>query len=130
VLPPDFVTVQWRKLMVNCVANGITALARRPLGVFSRAAALHAARDLLVEAQAVASAYGASLADADLDRILGDLTAPQAADVAPSMLQDRLAERPTEHDALYGAVVRAAMERGLSAPLHQLMRCLVACGEP
>jgi 2-dehydropantoate 2-reductase len=130
VVTPDFVTAQWRKLMVNCVANGITALARRPLGVFTVPSAVHAARDLLVEGQLIAGANGARLTDADLDRILDDLGAAQARDVAPSMLQDRLAERPTEHDALYGAVVRAATQRGLSAPLHQLMMHLVACGDP
>lgn len=50
LLTPDLVTAQWRKLLVNCVANGITALARRPLGVFSRSDAIRAARDLLAEA--------------------------------------------------------------------------------
>lgn len=130
VLTRDFVTAQWRKLLVNCVANGITALARRPLGVFAVASAVQAARSLLLEGRLIAEAYGASLTNADLERILDELGAPQAADVAPSMLQDRLAGRPTEHDALYGAVVRAAGRRGLSAPLHQFMLKLVACGDP
>jgi 2-dehydropantoate 2-reductase len=127
---PDFTTAQWRKLMVNCVANGIAALSRRPLGVFQRSDAIAAARDLLVEAQSIAGAYGAVLSRTDLDRIVEDLSAPAAAMVQPSMLQDRLVDRPTEHDALYGAVVRAAEQRGLAAPLHQLMRQLLACGDP
>jgi 2-dehydropantoate 2-reductase len=116
--------------MVNCVANGIAALSRRPLGVFQRSDAIAAARDLLVEAQSIAGAYGAVLSRTDLDRIVEDLSAPAAAMVQPSMLQDRLVDRPTEHDALYGAVVRAAEQRGLAAPLHQLMRQLLACGDP
>jgi 2-dehydropantoate 2-reductase len=130
VLTPDFVTAQWRKLMVNCAANGITALARRPLGVFARADAVEVARDLLIEANSIARAYGAALTETDLDGILDDLGAPGAANVQPSMLQDRLVDRPTEHDALYGAVVRAATHQGLSAPLHRLMRQLIACGDP
>lgn len=70
------------------------------------------------------------MTNADLDRIVEDLGAPAASDVQPSMLQDRLAGRPTEYEALYGAVVRAADERGLPAPLHRLMFHLVAAGDP
>lgn len=126
----DFVTAQWRKLMVNCAANGITALARRPLGVFARSEAVHAARALLVEAQAVATAQGADMSGADVENILEDLGAAAAGQVEPSMLQDRLAGRPTEYRALYGAVVDAATRCGLTAPLHQFMLQLVACGDP
>jgi 2-dehydropantoate 2-reductase len=129
-LTEDFVTAQWRKLMVNCAANGITALARRPLGVLSRPAAVAAARALLVEAQGVAAAHGASVSLADVEGILTDLVDPSAAAVEPSMLQDRLAGRPTEHGALYGAVADAAVRVGKTAPLHRLMQQLIDAGDP
>jgi len=129
-LTADFVTAQWRKLMLNCAANGITALTRRPLGVFSRPAALAGARALLIEAQQIAVALGAGVSLADVQSIIGDLAAATAATVEPSMLQDRLAGRPTEHHALYGAVVDAAARIGRTAPLHQLMQQLLAAGDP
>jgi 2-dehydropantoate 2-reductase len=46
------------------------------------------------------------------------------------MLYDRRAGRPTEHDAIYGAVVRAARRLGLDAPLARAMQTLLAAGDP
>ena len=43
----------------------------------------------------------------------------------PSMLEDVLARRPTEVDAITGALVREAERLGVPAPLHSAMYRLV-----
>jgi 2-dehydropantoate 2-reductase len=47
-----------------------------------------------------------------------------------SMLQDVEAGRPTEIDAICGAVAREAERRGIAAPLNQAMTLLVASLSP
>jgi len=48
-----------------------------------------------------------------------------------SMLQDVEAGRPTEIDAISGAVAREAERRGVAAPMNQAMTLLVsALGPP
>jgi 2-dehydropantoate 2-reductase len=42
------------------------------------------------------------------------------------MLQDALAHRPTEIDALNGEIVRAGREAGVPTPLHATIAALVA----
>jgi 2-dehydropantoate 2-reductase len=44
----------------------------------------------------------------------------------PSMLQDVLAQRPTEIDALNGGIVRAGREAGVPTPLHSAIAALVS----
>ena len=47
-----------------------------------------------------------------------------------SMLEDRLAGRPTEHEEITGAVVRAAERHGVAAPLNQALLALLAAASP
>ena len=44
----------------------------------------------------------------------------------PSMLQDALAHRPTEIDALNGGIVREGAAAGVPTPLHATIAALVA----
>ena len=44
----------------------------------------------------------------------------------PSMLQDVLARRPTEIDALNGGIVREGASRGIATPLHSVITSLIA----
>ncbi|MEY3905427.1 MAG: hypothetical protein RIR59_250, partial [Pseudomonadota bacterium] len=48
----------------------------------------------------------------------------------PSMLQDRLAGRTTEIEAINGAIVAAAAAKGLTAPVTQALADLIRMGEP
>ena len=54
----------------------------------------------------------------------GETAKSDDADV-PSMLEDILAQRPTEVDAITGALVREAERLGVPAPLHSAMYRLV-----
>lgn len=124
---PRFPTELWRKLGLNVVANGITALTRRSMEVLTDPDIVVLARRLLEECWSVARAEGAELDDTDIETFLG---APKPAGGMTSMLADRLAGRPTEYDALHGAVVRIGARHGIPTPLHESMVALLAAGDP
>ena len=129
-LVANFPTAAWRKLGTNVVASGICALTRRPLDVLVRPEITRLAAELLHECWAVGRAEGAELDGSDADQLLRELGVPTAGDVRPSMLQDRLAGRPTEHDAIYGAVRRAGARHGIDTPVVRAVHELVAAGDP
>jgi 2-dehydropantoate 2-reductase len=79
---------------------------------------------LLREAAEVARADGAVIAADQPERTVAWLgTLP--ADAPTSMLADRLAGRGLEHDALTGAVLRAATRHRVEAPLVEALHALL-----
>ena len=130
VRPDDgFANEAWRKLGANVVANGITALTRRRgVDLAATPGMTELVRGLLTETWAVARAEGASLTDADVDAFVSGLvTRPLSG--GTSMLYDRMAARPTEHDALHGAVVRLGARHGIATPLVAALDTLIAAGD-
>ena len=129
----DLVTSLWQKLCGNVAANGVTALTGRGLEVFGEAAVATLARGLVAEAIAVGRAEGAGLDDLLVELVLELLSAPPG-DRGTSMLYDRLAGRPTEHEAIYGDVLRAAGRHGIDAPrtatVHTLLAALPSTSPP
>jgi 2-dehydropantoate 2-reductase len=128
-LTDDFVTEAWRKLGVNAAVNGITALTRRRTDVFQHPGAGRLAGDLLRECWAVGRLFGADLDDDAATRMAGELIA-RPIGAGTSMLYDRLKGLPTEHEAIYGAIVRAAETHGVDAPLARALGALLAAGDP
>jgi len=124
-----WVTAAWAKLSLNTVLNGLTGLTGQPFAVLARPGMAEAARGLLDEVTAVARAAGARLADDHVERTL-EAMARLPADGTTSMLQDRLAGRRTEHDALHGAVLRAGERLGVPTPRHQLLWALLEAAAP
>lgn len=120
----DFVTTAWRKLLSNAVANAITALTLRRMSVFAEPAVQALARDLMAEVVAVARAEGAQVTPEDGDRILGSYA--RMGSGGTSMLYDRLAGRPLEHDYISGAVVEAAGRHGIAVPVNRTILALLA----
>ncbi|UHC15888.1 2-dehydropantoate 2-reductase [Methylobacterium currus] len=120
----DFVTVAWRKLLSNAVANPITALTLRRVAVFNEPAIQDLARGLMDEVIRVANAEGARLTGEDATRIL-DGYRRMTGDGGSSMLYDRLAGRPLEHAHITGAVVAAAERHGIDVPLNRAILALV-----
>lgn len=121
----DFVTEVWRKLLQNAVASPITALAGRRLGVFRRPDVRELGRILAEECVAVARAAGASLGDDDVEAVLVGLAAVEPA-MGSSMLYDRLAGRPLEHEAITGAVVRFGARLGIETPTSRALLALLS----
>jgi 2-dehydropantoate 2-reductase len=118
----------WFKLGLNSVANGLTALTGKPMAVVASAGIRRIGRQLLEECWTVARADGVEV---DLDRIdeVLDRMADQTAS-RTSMLHDREAGRPTEHDAIHGSILRRAAARGITTPVTRIVHDLLAAGDP
>jgi 2-dehydropantoate 2-reductase len=124
LLSSDFATLAWRKLLINAVANPITALTLQRQAVFRRADVHALCIAILDEAVAVARADGARLADDESERTMATLlTYPPEA--GTSMYFDRLAGRALEVEALTGAIVAAGERLGLATPLNRMLLTLL-----
>lgn len=122
----DFVTASWRKLIANITVSPITALTGRRMDVMADPGVQALAVGLAAECVAVANAVGARLDD-DLPRTFVDGVSRNAtSSFGSSMLYDREAGRPTEHDALTGAVVRHGHRLGIPVPLNEAMLALLS----
>jgi len=106
----------WAKLVVNAALNPITALVGKPNGyVAENVAAAALAAALAREAAAVAAAEGVRLPFNDAAEYVLEVaraTAPNRS----SMLQDIERKRPTEIDAINGAIVRRGRALGVPTP--------------
>jgi 2-dehydropantoate 2-reductase len=128
-LSPDFLTAAWRKLLTNVAANPVTALTGQTLGVLGSPGIPWLVHGLLTEAVAAGAAAGAGLSAADVADTL-DFYARFDAGTGTSMLEDRLAGRPTEHEEITGAVVRTADRHGVDVPLNRAVLALLAATSP
>jgi 2-dehydropantoate 2-reductase len=120
----DVEAVLWEKLVLNVAINPLTALLRVPNGALRELPeawelALRAAR----EAQQVARAAGVPLAG-DLEARLSQVCSLTAANRS-SMLQDVLAGRPTEIEALNAQVTARGAALGLPTPVNQVLTQLL-----
>lgn len=123
-LHDDFTTLLWRKLLLNAVANPITALTRQRQGVLRRDEVLALCRTVLDEAIAVARADGADLAEDEAERTIATLLGypPEA---GTSMYFDTMAGRPLEADALTGAIVAAGARHAVATPVNRALLTLL-----
>jgi 2-dehydropantoate 2-reductase len=119
----DFKTLAWRKLLVNAVANPVSALTLRRNAVFRREDVAALCLALLEEAAAVGRADDAQLADDEAEQSMARLTAIPP-DAGSSMYFDRLAGRSLEIDALTGAVVEAAERHRVPTPMLRMLLTL------
>jgi 2-dehydropantoate 2-reductase len=124
VLSDDFLTIAWRKLFLNAVANPITALTLQRQAVLRRPDVHELSRAILDEAVAVARADGARVADDEAERALATL-AGYSGELGTSMYFDRLAGRTLEVEALTGAVVAAGLRHGVATPLNRALLALL-----
>jgi 2-dehydropantoate 2-reductase len=112
----DMRTATWRKLISNAVANPITALTGRRNGVLAEPATAELVRGLAREVVAAGVAEGADLSEDDVTALV-EHYATMPPSLGTSMLYDRLAGRPLEHEYLTGAVVAAADRHGVDVPV-------------
>ncbi len=121
----DFATAAWRKLVSNVTVSPITAITGQRLGVMRRPDVQAFATGLAEECLRVAAALGAALDPAHAGAMMAGVATANP-EMGTSMLYDRLAGRPMEHDALTGAVVRGGAATGVATPLNAAVLALLA----
>lgn len=122
----DLRGAQWSKLIFNAAVNGVSALTGLP-HVQQFAAEEnpedlgHLVHAVIEEGRAVAAATGITLhADPwEMNCLAVERGRSSAGEYAhvPSMLDDMRAKRPSEVDAICGALVREGREQGVPTPL-------------
>ena len=120
---------QWSKLIINSMANAISALtgaSYRRLAEFAPTWEL--ARVVAREAAAVAAAEGVAV---DVEEVLaaGRKVAIAVGDATSSTQQDIARGRPTEIDSLNGYISRRGAELGVATPVNDALRALVGLRE-
>jgi 2-dehydropantoate 2-reductase len=120
----DIEAVLWEKLLVNVGINPLTALLRVKNGELLKIPpAWEMAVAAATEALAVARASGINLT-VDPEGRLREVCAATAANRS-SMLQDVLAGRRTEIEALNSQVAARGKSRGVPAPVNQVLTQLI-----
>jgi 2-dehydropantoate 2-reductase len=121
----DVLVSAWEKLAWNAGFNAVSTLADATV---REVLALPASRDLVVQAMeevdAVATAMGIPVRRRRTPAVLED-SLSGLPDFPTSMLQDRRRGRRLEHDALNGAVVRAAGRVGVAVPVNRALLALL-----
>jgi 2-dehydropantoate 2-reductase len=125
----DIRTRIWAKVILNAAVNPLTALLRLRTGALLDSEALAETLRLIVdESVAIAAACDVPLQTAE---ILATIRAVAEAtrDNKSSMLQDLERGRRTEIDAINGALIARAGERGLPCPVNRLLAAMVRAAE-
>ena len=123
-----FVSI-WEKLAFNCAMNALAAVTGFTVGQMGSAPEGRALADrVVVEVVAVARRKGIA-ADVERVRAVVAMAFREHTHHKPSMLQDLLAHRPTEIDAINGAVVREAAALGMEVPTTATLCDLVRLRE-
>jgi len=120
----DFAKLAWRKLLINAVANPITALTLQRQAVLRRPDVRELCRGILDEAVAAARGEGVKLAEDETARTIATL-GNFSGELGTSMYFDRLAGRRLEAEALTGAIVAAGDRHGMAMPLNRALLTLL-----
>jgi 2-dehydropantoate 2-reductase len=116
----------WRKVVTNAAVNPLTALIRRTnADLLADAPASRVADCIAREVARVARAAGVRIGEDEAVKQWRAMAALTGANRS-SMLQDVEAGRPTEIDAISGAVARLAERHGVAAPMNEAMTVLVS----
>jgi 2-dehydropantoate 2-reductase len=114
---PDLASTRWTKLVWNNAWNVITTLTGLTVGHAARTPALRAlAARAMAETAAVARASGVNLPAGIVELCLAQADA--VGETSTSMLQDRLAGRPLEVEALCGTIVARGLALGIPTPVN------------
>jgi len=124
----DLRPAQWSKLIFNATVNGVAALTGLPHDVHFAQESEPSELGNLVHAlmdEGVAVAIAAGIALHDDPWRMNLLATERGSAHFPSMLEDIEARRPTEVDAINGALVREALRHGVEVPLQSALLALV-----
>jgi 2-dehydropantoate 2-reductase len=125
----DLASLQWGKLVLNSALNPLGALLRETNDVFAeRDAAREVYLAVIRESAAVAAAVGIALPYDDPEAQALEVARATAGNRV-SMRQDLENGRPTEIDAINGAIVRTAQKAGVPAPWNAMLAQLIKAAE-
>jgi len=114
----------WKKAIVNCGINPLTAIAGVKNGVLLEISSLRKLlREVCEEAKRIAEALGITFDEDPVERTFE--VAKRTSENFSSMLQDVLNGRRTEIDAINGEIVRTAHSIGAQAPINEALYRLV-----
>jgi 2-dehydropantoate 2-reductase len=117
-------TARLRKFLVNVCANPVTAVFRIPNGKIREQPYARYAQALAHEAVPVLAAEGLDISPEQAFERVFEVAGATARNRS-SMLQDVLAGRPTEIDALTGVLLRLARRHRIAVPTHAAFYRLV-----
>ena len=119
----------WAKVLYNCTLNGLSTLLEVPYGkLLEHPPAARLMRAIIDEAYRIAAARQVLLEPSSADaycELLFKRLIPDTAAHRASMLQDLGRGKPTEIDALNGALVRLGAQAGVPAPMNALVTRLI-----
>jgi 2-dehydropantoate 2-reductase len=113
----------WKKLIVNCGINAITALASCKNGEILSRKELREIMILAVKEATEVAKIETEIKENMLRKTIDVIR--KTAENESSMLQDLKRGRRTEIDAINGAIVRIAEREGMEAPLNKVLYSLV-----
>jgi 2-dehydropantoate 2-reductase len=116
----------WRKLVINCVINPITAILGSDVGGIANPGLDPLKRLVVNECLAVARADGVVL-ETDFLRLFAEVFA--ASRNIASMRQDLMHGRSTEIDYMNGAVVDLGRRHGVSCPVNAALVAIIKAME-
>ncbi|MEO8278527.1 MAG: 2-dehydropantoate 2-reductase [Ideonella sp.] len=129
VISPNVIDELWRKLLVNCVYNAISAVSQLPYGRMVEQPEIGAVMHMLIrEVVAVAQADGQQLSIDSAVEAVEKIGAAMPAQLS-STAQDLARGKPSEIDHLNGFIVRRGAELGLPTPVNQTLHALVKLAE-
>lgn len=125
IVDPEVEKQIWKKVGFNSAFNSLCAITRLDCGQLG---STMAGRELLFgvahECAAVGRARGVELSGKEIVDLLQESLSRHARH-QPSMLQDILAGRPTEIEALNGAIIRLGREERIPTPINDMAYKLI-----
>lgn len=115
----------WAKALVYSAINALTAILRIKNGqLIEKMESIALAKRLIDEGKIVAQAYAVQLPEEDLYDSMLEACRKTAENLSP-MFQDILNARPTEIEALNGALYTMGKHKGIAVPTHQCLTDLI-----
>jgi 2-dehydropantoate 2-reductase len=123
---PDIQSSIWQKLLFIAPVSGLGAVTRVPVGELRSSPETYSMlRETMEEVEALAAARGVLLADDAIEKTLNFVDGLPA-EMTSSMQRDIMEGRPSELEALNGAVVRLGREAGVATPVHGFIYAALA----